>query len=179
MSLDTFSTTRLLAERLRPEHFGQIRTMDQNEEFMARLGGVRNGVASRQYLERNLMHWADHGFGLWILRDRASGVVIGRAVLRHLLVEDSDEVEVGYGFMPEYWGRGLATEITLGCLQLARDRLGLASVVAITLPSNTGSQRVMRKCGLEYQRDITHEGLLHVLYRTPPRIGGDGPGGFS
>ncbi|HEX7336647.1 MAG TPA: GNAT family N-acetyltransferase [Gemmatimonadales bacterium] len=171
MSLETFSTSRLLAERLRSDHLSDIRTMDQNELFMAKLGGVRDEAASIQYLERNLAHWAQHGFGLWVLRDRASGTPIGRAVLRHLQVGDDDEVEVGYGFMPDYWGRGLATEITLACLEIARDPLGLESVVAITLPSNVASQRVMEKAGLQYQRQITHEGVLHVLFRTP-RAGG-------
>ena len=169
MSLDAFATSRLLAERLRAEHLCDIRTMDQNELFMAKLGGVRDEAASAQYLERNLAHWADYGFGLWVLRDRPTGSVIGRAVLRHLQVEGSDEIEVGYGFMPDYWGRGLATEISLACLQIARDQLGLESVVAITLPSNVASQRVMQKAGLEYEREITHEGVLHVLFRTARR----------
>ena len=167
MSLDAFATPRLLAERLKLEHLPDIRTMDQNQLFMAKLGGVRDEEASLRYLERNLAHWAEHGFGLWVLRDRPSGTVIGRAVLRHLQVEGSDEIEVGYGFMPDYWGRGLATEISLGCLQIAREQLGLESVVAITLPSNLASQRVMQKAGLEYEREFTHEGELHLLFRTP------------
>jgi [ribosomal protein S5]-alanine N-acetyltransferase len=166
MQLDAFSTPRLLAERLESRHLNDIRMMDQNELFMEKLGGVRNEAASVQYLERNLAHWEAYGFGLWVLRDRPSGIVIGRAVLRHLQVAGGDEVEVGYGFMPEYWGRGLATEITVACLQIARDSLGLESVVAITLPSNTGSQRVMQKAGLEYECEIIHEGVLHVLFRT-------------
>ena len=166
--LDAFATPRLLAERLNPAHLRDICAMDRNELFMARLGGTRDEAASAQYLERNLHHWAEHGFGLWVLRDRPSRTVIGRAVLRHLRVEGEDEIEVGYGFMPDYWGRGLATEITLACLQMARDRLRLESVVAITLPSNVASQRVMQKAGLKYEREITHEGVPHVLFRTPP-----------
>lgn len=174
MSLDAFATPRLLAERLRPDHLGDIRNMDQNELFMAKLGGVRDEAASKQYLQRNLAHWSEHGFGLWVLRDRPTGTVIGRAVLRHLQVEGNDEIEVGYGFMPDYWGRGLATEISLACLQIARDELALESVVAITVPSNAASRRVMQKAGLQYDREITHEGVLHVLFRTPPRPRGRG-----
>lgn len=167
-TLDLFSTPRLLAERLRPEHLPDLRLMDQNEQFMAKLGGVRDEAATLRYLDRNLTHWTEFGFGIWILRDRPSGAVIGRAVLRHLEVEGVDEVEVGYGFMPEYWGRGLATEVTRACVQIAQGRLSLRSVVAITLPSNAASQRVMQKSGLAYERRITHDGVLHVLFRTRP-----------
>ena len=169
MSLDHFSTPRLQAERLSLEHLVDIRAMDQNAMFMEKLGGIRSEAATRLYIERNMAHWAAHGFGLWVLRDRSSGEVIGRAVLRHLLVEGDDEIEVGYGFLPEYWGRGLATEIILACLRIAGEQLGLSSVVAITLPSNLASQRVMRRAGMAYERDILHEGEPHVLFRTALR----------
>ena len=103
-----------------------------------------------------------------MLRHRATAALIGRAVLRHLEVEGVDEVEVGYGFFPEYWGRGLATEIARACVRTGRDVLGLRSVVTITLPTNLASRRVMQKAGLVYERDITHAGLHHLLFRTRP-----------
>ncbi len=167
MTLDTFSTPRLLAERLTPAHLPDVQRMDRNAEFMAHLGGVRDGVATLSYLERNLAHWATHGFGLWLLRDRVHEALIGRAVVRHLDVEGSDEVEVGYGFYPEFWGRGLATEVACACVRIGRTQLGLPSVVAVTLPTHGASQRVMLKAGLAYEREIVHEGLPHVLFRTP------------
>jgi RimJ/RimL family protein N-acetyltransferase len=37
--------------------------------------------------------------------------------------------------------------------------------VSFTLPHNAASRRVMEKAGLTYERDITHAGLPHVLYR--------------
>ena len=163
---ECFATPRLQAERLMPAHLAELSRMDQDSDFMAMLGGVRDEAQTSAYLERNLQHWADHGFGLWMLRERLGHRLAGRAVLRHLLVEGTDEVEVGYGFYPEFWGRGLATEVATACLHFARSELRLASVVAITLPENVASQRVMTKVGLVYDREITHEETRHVLYRT-------------
>lgn len=140
--------------------------MDSDPQVMVMLGGVRDEAETGAYLARNLHHWTTHGFGLWILRDVQDNRVAGRAVLRHLLVEGSDEVEVGYGFFAEFWGRGLATEIAAACLQLGRVELDLPSIVAITLPSNLRSQRVMTKVGLVYEREVSHEGLTHVLFRS-------------
>jgi RimJ/RimL family protein N-acetyltransferase len=37
--------------------------------------------------------------------------------------------------------------------------------VAFTLPTNTGSRRVMEKLGFHYEREISRAGLAHVLYR--------------
>lgn len=165
--MDSFSTPRLLAERVTAAHWLDLRCMDQNDAFMAKLGGVRDEAGTAIYLEQNLKHWADHGFGMWILRDTATAAIIGRAILRHLNVEGVDEVEVGYGFMPEHWGRGLATEIARACVRIGHDQLRLHSLVAITRPINLASQRVMLKAGLIYDRDVIHAGILHLLFRTP------------
>jgi RimJ/RimL family protein N-acetyltransferase len=169
MTLESFLTPRLVADRLTPAHLGALRRMDRDECFMAHLGGVRDESGTAAYLDRNLAHWAAHGFGLWMLRDRATLGGAGRAVLRHLDVDGVDEVEVGYGFLPEFWGRGLATEVTRACLEIARDRLGLATVVAVTLPANLASQRVLTKAGLAYEREVTLAGLTHLLYRARTR----------
>lgn len=168
---DDFATPRLRAERLRSDHLAELGRMDRDPDFMAMLGGARNEAQTTAYLDRNLKHWSDHGFGLWMLRDNADNRFAGRAVLRHLLVEGVDEVEVGYGFYPEFWGRGLATEIATACLAFARSQLELRSVVAITLPANVRSQRVMTKVGLVYERDISHEELRHLLFRSRPAAG--------
>ena len=92
--------------------------------------------------------------------------MIGRAILRHLDVGGVDEIEIGYGFMPDYWGRGLATEVAHALVAMGRDQLHLPSVVAITTPANLASQHVMQKAGLAYERDIVHAGVPHVLFRT-------------
>jgi [ribosomal protein S5]-alanine N-acetyltransferase len=155
----------LLAERVTAAHWLDLRRMDENAPFMALLGGVRDTAGTVAYLEINVKHWADHGFGMWMLRDAQTSEVIGRAILRHLDVEGIDEIEVGYGFMPEYWGRGLATEIARACATIGFDQLGVPSLVSITTAANLGSQRVMQKAGLAYERDIVHAGQPHLLFR--------------
>jgi ribosomal-protein-alanine N-acetyltransferase len=169
MSLDSFTTPRLLAERLMPDHLPHVRRMDGDQRYMALLGGTRDEAATAAYMERNLAHWERYGFGLWMLRERERSELIGRAVLRHLEVEGADEVEIGYGFYPEFWGRGLATEVACACVNIGRAQLGLPSLVAITRPENAASRRVMSKAGLAYERDIFCEGVPHVLFRTRPR----------
>jgi len=140
--------------------------MHRDAAVMVRLGGVRDDVQSAAYLARNLQHWADHGFGLWILREAGGGEPVGRAVLRHLLVEGVDEVEVGYAFYPAFWGRGLATEVATACLELGRRELHLATIVAVTSPGNRASQHVLQKVGLAYERDFMNEGAWCSLFRT-------------
>jgi len=164
--LDSFATARLQAERLTAEHLPEIRRMHADPAVMEHLRGVRDEAANAAYLARNLQHWRDYGFGLWVLRELGGGPPVGRTVLRHLLVEDVEEVEVGYAFYPQYWGRGLATEIAAACLALGREKLHLTTIVAVTSLSNAASQHVLRKVGLEYERDFMNDGKLCALFRT-------------
>lgn len=169
MTLDAFTTARLSAERLTPEHRDEIARMHRDPRTMAMLGGVRDDAKTREYLDRNLAHWEHYGFGLWILRDRTTGEMIGRGLLRHLDVEGQDDIETGYAFYPAWWGRGLATEIARKCLELGFERLGLVSIVGLTTPANAGSQHVLRKVGMELDREMDHAGIPHVLFRVTRR----------
>ena len=169
---DSFATPRLCAERLTADHLADLIRMHRDPVQMATLGGVKDDAATAAYLDRNLAHWTDYGFGLWILRDDAHHVA-GRALLRHLVIDDRDDVEVGYSFHPEYWGRGLATEIATACVRHGFDDLGLSSIVAITLPTNLASQRVLTKAGLVYECDVQHGGSAHVLFRTKTSVIGN------
>jgi len=162
---DTFITARLEAERLEPRHLSEIRRMHRDEAVMAHLGGVRTEKQTLAYFARNLKHWEDYGFGLWVVRERGGDDAIGRAVLRHVSIDGVDEVEVGYAFYAPFWGLGLATEVTAACLGLAREPLGFGTVVALTAPGNAASQHVLRKSGLSYEREISHDGMACALFR--------------
>ena len=162
----SFSLRRLRAERLTEDHLPDLRRMDRDDRMMALAGGVRTEAETADYLDRNLAHWAEYGFGIWMLREPAAGRIIGRAGLRHLSVEGVDEVELGYALLPEFWGRGLATDAARACVTIGRDWLGLPSLVGLALPANLASHRVLRKAALVPEREVMHAGMPHLLFRT-------------
>ncbi|MGH7039144.1 MAG: GNAT family N-acetyltransferase [Stellaceae bacterium] len=163
-SLERFGTSRLHAERLRAEHLAALLALHANPRMMATLGGVRSEAQTRAYLAANLDHWEHYGFGLWMLRDRA-GRLAGRAGLRRVAITGAQETEIAYALLPEFWGRGLATEIAQALRDIGLARLGLSSLIAFTLVDNRASRRVMEKIGLRFERAFEHGGLPHVLYR--------------
>jgi RimJ/RimL family protein N-acetyltransferase len=164
--IEWFHTDRLIAERLRDDHRGDLCRMHQDPRVMATLGGVRSEEETRQAHRGNLDHWDRHGFGLWVFRDRQDGRFAGRGGLRHILIESAHEVELAYAFLPEFWGRGLATEMARAILALAFGHLGREDLVCLALPTNQASRRVMEKAGFTFERDVIHADLPHVLYRT-------------
>lgn len=163
---DSFSTTRLRAERLTTAHFAELRRMHTDPAVMEHLGGPMSEEASKAYLSANLRHWDEHGFGLWIVYERRGWEPIGRALLRYVLVDTVDEIELGYALYPDHWGKGLATEIAGQCLQFAFRKLGAASVVALTSPANRASQHVLEKVGLTCHGDVSRDGRPCLLFRS-------------
>jgi RimJ/RimL family protein N-acetyltransferase len=162
---ESFTTQRLTAERLVASHLDAVHTMHRDAEQMRLLGGVREFAASEEYVAKAVAHWERHGFGAYILRDRATGEISGRALLRLTDIEGVGEVEVGYGFYPRWWGRGLGTEIARTLVAYARELLGLRTLVAVTTRENVGSQRVLENVGLAFDRDFVQDGHRKMLYR--------------
>jgi len=162
---DSFTTERLRAERLRDSDLPELRRMHRDGLVMAELGGLRDEAQTRDYLIENLRHWDEHQFGLWIVYELEGAVPVGRALLRHLMVGGTEEVETGYALYEPFWGRGLASEILRSCLAHGFTDLGLPSIVAVTSPSNFASQHVLRKGGLACERTFEHHGAAALLFR--------------
>lgn len=162
--LGNLNTERLAGAPLGPAHFDDIRRLFTDPRVMATLGGVRDDDTIRAYLKKAQTGWREQ-FDLWHLRERTSGAFVGRGGLRPTPVEGVLEVEVGWAFLPAFWGRGYATELGRAAIALGFERLGLPSIISFTLPTNAASRRVMEKCGLTYERDGPWADLPHVFYR--------------
>lgn len=158
-------TRRLLLTKLATADLDDLVRMYADPQVTATLGGVRTADWVAEYLKTQMAHWDEHGFGFWTVRDRLTGEFIGRGGLRYASIEGRREVEVGYGFRKECWGRGLATELAIESVRIGFTELQLSDVVSFTLTTNLASKRVMEKAGLRYERDIVYAGLPHVLYR--------------
>ncbi len=79
--------------------------------------------------------------------------MIGYCGLQYL--DNTEEIEIYYGFPKEYWGKGFATEAAQAVLSFAFDEANPTQVVGVTNPKNTASQRVLEKIGLKFQGEIT------------------------
>ncbi len=158
-------TAHLLLSRMEPDDFGDLLGMHRDPQVMAPLGGVRSDEWTLQFVEMTLEHWDRYGFGIWTAREPVSQEFIGRGGLRHVTIDGRDEVEVGYGLLRAYWGRGLATELAVESVRVAFTALQLPELVCFTLTTNYASQRVMQKAGFRYEREFIWAGEPHLLHR--------------
>ena len=164
-------TPRMRGEPLAPEHETEISGLTLDPRVYRTLwpwAEPPTPADVRQSLADKRDHWERHGFGLWLLRDRATGELVGRGGLQYTDAVGGYAVEAAWAITPERWGQGLATELAQASVAVAFESLGLPELIAITLPENIASRRVMGKSGFVYQREIEHVGLTHVLYRRTP-----------
>jgi [ribosomal protein S5]-alanine N-acetyltransferase len=167
-TLERVQTARLILERLDPEHGPELASLLLDPRVGA-TSWPRAEPPSEADMRESLVakadHWERHGFGMWLLRDRRTGQMVGRGGLQYTYTAGLNDIEAGWAIVPDRWGQGLGTELALACVDVAFTRLGLLDIVAFTLPTNVASRRVMEKSGFEYETDIVHAGLPHVLYR--------------
>jgi len=103
-----------------------------------------------------------HGVGIWCVTERNAprGDVIGFAGARPV---ESAELELIYGFLPAYWGRGYAFEAARAVLERAF-ALGQTRVWAGTDLENKASERVMQRLGMRFDRRERVGGLPQIYY---------------
>lgn len=99
-------------------------------------------------LQHPLRDYQVYGYGRFACVWKATGQVIGFSGIKYL--EEIQETELGYRFLPEYWGKGLATEAGHAVMRFAQD-LGLNRLVAVIHPDNQGSKQVAIKLGFSLE----------------------------
>src|SRR5262249_33667778 len=106
--------------------------------------------------------YAVHGFGRWAVILKETGRLIGFNGLKYL--DELGEVDLGYRFLPEYWGRGLATETGLPCVQYGFEKIGLKRILGLVDPPNKASSRVLEKLGFVFDATIEYRGQIVEQY---------------
>lgn len=124
--------------------------------------GVRTLEGAHGYLSNGpIASYAQHGHGLNLVVLRATGDPIGMC---GLLKRDTLEApDIGYAFVPEYWGAGYAVEAAEAVLASAWQDFDMTRVLAITNQHNDPSQRLLLKLGfVEEAPRVLAEGLPAV-----------------
>ena len=92
----------------------------------------------------------------YVIFDKINLARRGVCILRP--TEDEKWIEVGYKLSKEAWGKGLASEATIGLLSFAFKKWKADSVMAIVSKENIKSVKVLERAGLSFDRAVINEG---------------------
>ena len=107
-------------------------------------------------------HWSQRGYGVWAVTDKITGQFIGHCGLN--FVPEPGEVEVLYALRNDRWGQGFATEAAQASVRFGFEHADLARLIALAVPENIASRRVMEHLGFVYERDAHYFGLDLACY---------------
>jgi ribosomal-protein-alanine N-acetyltransferase len=103
-----------------------------------------NKTQVRKRLNDYINHHKEYGISFCHVANK-KGEFIGRA--GYYFVPEVNLYEICYALLPQYWGKGYATELVHALLDYAFHLLNLDTVCARTLPGNTASENVLLKTG--------------------------------
>lgn len=108
----------------------------------------------QQFLEKKI--------GRFIVEEPKTKRVIGWCGLKWL--EETDEIDLGYRFLKETWGKGIATEAALSCLDYGFNQLNFNRITAKVLPQNVGSIKVLLKLGMKDIGKVVEDDETYLYY---------------
>ena len=103
-----------------------------------------------------------YNYGRWAVYLKQDNEFIGWCGLKY--ITENDEVDWGYRFKENYWGKGFGFEAAKATIDHGFNVLHLKRIIAKALPGNIGSWKIMEKCGMQYIADIMEDGLLIKKY---------------
>lgn len=157
-------TERLIINKITPDDLPWLIEMRSPSAVNRYLGGpaMQNAGTLAKRLPFYLECHDKYGFGFCTMTLKSTGEMIGTSGLQPL--EDTGEFEVGYNLSEKYWRQGFGYECAMAWLKYGFETAGLERIVAVADPANTGSWRIMEKCGMKYEKTEKHYGMDCVYY---------------
>lgn len=155
---------RLLFPRFTLEDLPMLIEQRSDPDVNKFLGGTKlqNPEALAKRIRFYISCYESHGVGMCAMIWKPSGEMIGSAGLQPL--DGTDEIEVGYSMIKEFWGKGIGTEAARAWLDHGFRNAGLDRIVAVAHTGNLASRRIMEKLGMKYEKAEVHYGAECAFY---------------
>jgi len=117
-----------------------------------------------RWLQRNLDHQKEFGYGLFSVILKLRGELIGDCGLEQMEVNGRQVAELGYDFRSAFWNQGYATEAACAVRDYAFDVLHLPQLISLIRVGNFASRRVAEKVGMTLAEEFTRYGNQYWKY---------------
>ena len=153
--MKVIETDRLIVRHLSPEDAEFILQLLNEPSWIRYIGdkGVRTLEDARSYILKGPVEmYSQLGFGLYLVELKEEGLSIG---ICGLIKRDAlEDVDIGFAFLPKFWGKGYAYEAALAVMEYGKRAFGLTCLVAITSPDNYVSGKLLEKLGFNFERMV-------------------------
>ncbi len=170
----TLEGARLRLRPWRPEDRAPLAALNADPDVMRHFPAPLNRAESDAWMDRLEAHFARHGWGFWAVERQGTPGLIGTVGLMTIPweAEFTPAVEIGWRIAAAHQRQGYAEEAARLSLEAGFGRLGLAEILAFTVPANAPSWLLMAKLGMRPTGTFEHPRLpeghplrTHLLYR--------------
>lgn len=158
-------TPRLYLREMTPADAENAYLLNLDPEVVQYTGdGPFESVEEAKTFLEKYDHYRKYGFGRWAVILKETGEYLGWCGLKY--TADLDEFDIGFRFFKKHWNKGYATEASKPCIELGFKKFNMPEIVGRAIKANTGSIRVLEKCGLTYAGEYDFEGEEEVIYNV-------------
>ncbi|MEK3886680.1 GNAT family N-acetyltransferase [Bacillus sp. FSL K6-3431] len=155
-----FETKRCFINTFQKSDYIDVKKLYVNQEVRKFLGGIRQEDSIEVALGE-MLNSSDDSF-YWVVREKYTDIFIGLVSLdpHH----EGSYLEISYQLLPNWWGKGYATEVVKLIIHYALNELDLTKVVAETQTANKSSCRLLGRVGMELERNIIRDLVLNKRF---------------
>lgn len=136
------------------------------------VGGYRGNRSADEVsaiLSRDIAHWQSKGFGMFLLRAKTGGAVLGGAGLSH--PDDWPSHELTWWLMPDARGAGIASEASLAVIEWAYGTLGWSHVETHMRDENLPARNLaLRLGGSVDRRETFPDHVTRDVFLLPRKV---------
>ena len=152
-------TERLLLRKFNVGDAEFILRLVNEPSFVSNIGdkGVKNLHDAVRFIAEG--YWTNQelpGYGMFLVELKKQRVPIGGCGL--LYRSALDVTDIGFTFLPEYWGRGFAYEAAQEIMKYGHSTLGIKKIVGLTTEDNLGSINLLKKLGMAFEKTLKMSG---------------------
>ncbi len=136
------------------------------EENVAKFLNMPPNKTPKEYcelwFEKAMNRYKNNLGGLNVLEDRTTDKMLGQCGLLIQEIEGKERLEIGYSILPEYWGKGYASEAAIKCKDFAFENSFTENLVSNVHIDNKGSEIVALRNGMKLEKRIDDFNLFAI-----------------
>jgi len=159
IAMAILEASRVILRPFRAEDVDLLSELMADQDFMRFSLGVYTREQTQGVLDK-ILSWNRAGLpSQFAVVIQTRGKLIGYCGFFHQVVDEKNEIEIGYRLHPDYWNKGLATEAAIAVRDHAFRDLKLPRVISLIHPENIASRRVAEKIGMTLEKHTTFRGF--------------------
>ncbi len=153
--MKTFETERLYLTPTTTADAELILELFNTPKWIEFIGdrNIKNTQDAKDYISNYMTPQLERlGFGNYTITRKFDGVKIGGCGLYDR--EGVEGIDIGFAFLPKYENKGYGFESANTLKEVAFCEFNLREISAITTQRNVGSQKLLLKLGLQFEKSI-------------------------